>query len=98
MKNIILSLRLSFILCSLYFLLEIVTKSFLTKQNYIFKVIKKYYDFYVQNGRFASSKLFENKIEKQIANDYESLNYSEKYYNKNAIYYNNIINDIKKYN
>ena len=71
-------------------------KSFLTKQNYIFKVIKKYYDFYVQNGRFASSKLFENKIEKQIANDYESLNYSEKYYNKNAIYYNNIINDIKK--
>lgn len=71
-------------------------KKIKTKQNYIIKSIKDYYDFYLKNGRFASDCNYKTKQEGNIANAYRTISSYKKYYNKSHFYYINIINDIKR--
>ena len=44
-------------------------KSINSKRNYISKVIKNYYEFYLENIRFASDVDKENKLERKISKD-----------------------------
>ena len=71
-------------------------KSINSKRNYISKVIKNYYEFYLENNRFASDVDKENKLERKISKDYNGIICYKKYYTKEHLYYINMINEIKK--
>lgn len=71
-------------------------KSINSKRNYISKVIKNYYNFYLENNRFASDVDKENELERKISKDYNGIICYKKYYTKEHLYYINMINEIKK--
>lgn len=71
-------------------------KSINSKRNYISKVIKNYYNFYLENNRFASDVDKGNKLERKISKDYNGIICYKKYYTKEHLYYINMINEIKK--
>lgn len=67
-----------------------------SKRNYISKVIKNYYEFYLENNRFASDVDKENLDERKISKDYNGIICYKEYYTKEHVYYINLINEIKK--
>lgn len=71
-------------------------KKIKSKRNYISRVIKNYYEFYLKNNRFASDVNKDNEEERKISKDYNGIICYKKYYTKEHIYYINIINEIKK--
>lgn len=71
-------------------------KKIKSKRNYISKVIKNYYNFYLENNRFASDVDKENELERKISKDYNGIICYKKYYTKEHLYYINMINEIKK--
>lgn len=71
-------------------------KMIATKQKYISRVIKDYYNFYLENGRFASDHNYKTKEEKSISKNYNGIVCFKAYYNKEHLYYINIINNIKQ--
>ena len=71
-------------------------KKIKSKRNYISRVIKNYYEFYLKNNRFASDINKDNDEERKISKDYNGIICYKEYYTKEHIYYINIINEIKK--
>ena len=71
-------------------------KKIKSKRNYITKVIKNYYEFYLKNNRFASDVNKDNEVERKISKDYNGIICYKEYYTEEHIYNINIINEIKK--
>ena len=71
-------------------------KKIKNKQNYITKCVNNYYNFYLNNGYFASD--CSTRLEKSIAKDYYGIMKFESMFTKEHRYYINIINDIKMHN
>ena len=67
-------------------------KSINSKRNYISKVIKNYYNFYLENNRFVSDVDKEKELERKISKDYNGIICYKKYYTKEHLYYINMIN------